>query len=237
MQDMRTVLLSMALLLDCGLAFAQDGNDLRSVVAEQQKVVEQFFGQPMPHPFELRIFREKSEMNEFVRKQWQMPELPCSAVAMGAGSALAVLSPAVWKTQACEHDPADHKATEKLLARELVHVFHGQNRPDDSEFMRAGDARWFVEGLAVYVSGQLDPARLKQAADLVRAGKAPTKLAEAWSGEARDAVAGSIVKFLAKRIGRTKLTPLLPMSTTAEIMAAVGMQEDEFLKAWRNSLQ
>jgi hypothetical protein len=187
----------------------------------------------MERGYDLRVFAHRSEMAAFANAKWQMPELPCWAVAMGSGSTLAVLAPSVWAGEACEHDAADRQAMRLLLAHELVHVFHGQHRTD-SEFMQADEVGWLVEGLAVAASGQLDVARLGQAAKAVAEGKGPTKLADAWSGAARYGVAGSMARFVEERLGRQRMLELLGDSTNAAVLGRLGMtSEEEFLTAWR----
>src|SRR6516165_2607432 len=76
-------------------------------------------------------------------------------VASGVADRMVILSPRVWKTQAAEHDPADAEHLRDLIAHELVHVYHGQHNPRP-DFDGMDDSGWFVEGLAVYVSGQLE---------------------------------------------------------------------------------
>ena len=202
--------------------------------------VERAFGEPMPRPFDVHICGHRADMEAVAREAWQVPELPCWAVAMGSGSRLVVLDPAVWGTEACEHDPRDRVAVQRIITHELVHVFHGQHRAD-SEFTQADEVGWFVEGLAVEVSGQLDAERLQQAAELVRRGEGPTRLVDGWSGPARYAVAGSMVRFVRIRLGdgvegRQGIKGLLGASTNAEILAALECDEADFLTAWRTWL-
>jgi hypothetical protein len=67
------------------------------------------------------------------------------------------------------------------------------------------DLVWLVEGLAVYVYGQLDHARRDAARQTIAAGKAPTSLAKAWSGGFRYGVCGSMVRSIDQRYGRKTL--------------------------------
>jgi hypothetical protein len=216
-------------------ALDADTAAIQAMVARGRTVVANFFGAPMPHAFDLHVFPHRTGMLQFVQQKWQVSELPCWAVAMGSGSVLLVLSPAAWPAEACEHDPADRAATERIVAHELVHVFHGQHRVD-AEFDHADDIAWFVEGLAVLASGQLDAAREQQAREVVAAGKGPTGLAAAWTGPARYAIAGTMARLVDERLGRARLVQLLDVSTTRELLAALGMTEAEFLAAWRSSL-
>lgn len=209
---------------------------IRAIVARQQPRIERFFGSPMRHQFETRVFAHRTALQEFAAQKWHMHEVPCWAVAMGTGSTLAVLAPSVWGAEACEHDPADATALDLLIAHELVHVFHGQHR-SDPEFDRADDAAWFVEGLAVLASGQLDDERIGQARRAIAAGTAPAALATAWSGPGRYAIAGTLARVVDRRLGRARLLTLLEASTTAEILTALDCSESRLLADWRAELE
>jgi hypothetical protein len=209
--------------------------ELEKLVRQQQGVVEAFFGAPLPRAFALRTFAHKAGIAQLAQQKWQVPELPCWAVAMGTGSTLAILLPSAWRAEACEHDPDDKVALARLIAHELVHVYHGQHR-SDPEFFAADDVAWFVEGLAVHASGQLDDKRERQAAQLVAAGKAPQKLADAWTGPARYAVAGTLVRHVDRRLGRAGVVALFSASTTAAILTALGTSEAGLLADWQEEL-
>lgn len=209
--------------------------DLKPLLNLAAKTVEQFFGDPIAQPYETHVFTDRAEMSAFAAAKWKMSELPCWAVAMGTGSTFALLAPQSWAKEACDHDAADAVATERLITHELVHVYHGQHRAD-AEFNQADDVGWFVEGLAVLASGQLDDQRIRQAADAIRGDAGPKKLVDGWSGNARYGIAGTMVRLVDQRLGRAKLKTLLAASNNATILAALGMTEEEFLAAWRQSL-
>ncbi|MDX2198937.1 MAG: hypothetical protein SF069_08195 [Phycisphaerae bacterium] len=209
--------------------------DLNPLLDRAAKTVEQFFGDPIAQPYETRVFANRAEMSAFAAAKWKVAELPCWAVAMGTGSTFALLAPQSWAKEACGHDAADTVATERLITHELVHVYHGQHRAD-AEFNEADEVGWFVEGLAVLASGQLDDQRIRQAADAIRGDAGPKKLVDGWSGNARYGLAGTMVRLVDQRLGRAKLKTLLAASDNATILAALGMTEQEFLAAWRQSL-
>ena len=62
---------------------------------------------------------------------WNLPDFQSECWMIGSGMAhrLDFLSPRVWKTQACEHDPDDEVEIRQLLTHELVHVYHCQYLP------------------------------------------------------------------------------------------------------------
>lgn len=201
-------------------------------LATGRQTVEAFFGRGFPRPYEVHVLPGRAAFNQFVKERWGMPQTECWMVAAGTGGVLVTIDPAAWKTDACEHDPADERHVQQLLTHELVHVFHGQHNPRP-EFDGMDDVGWFVEGLAVYASGQLDDARRREAREAIEKCRSPARLEEAWSGRYRYAVCGSLVAFVDERLGRDKLVGLLSATREEEILAALGMSEAELLDAWR----
>lgn len=232
--------LTVAMLVLCGGCHpprdrAADHPSLRREIDAQARIVEAFFAEPIEQPYEVCIAASRSQLIQIASDRWGATDLPCWAVAMGTGTALVLLDPATWDTEACEHDASDTLATSRIIVHELVHVFHGQHR-NDTEFNDVDDASWFAEGLAVLASGQLDEQRERQAREVVRSGRGPTQLAQAWSGPARYAISGTMVRFIDRRLGREGLKTLLPLSTNGEILQLLDMTEAEFLVAWQASL-
>jgi hypothetical protein len=199
--------------------------------------VEDFFGRPFPSAFEVTIYPDRASLDAYWRKAWSMPDFSsqCWMVASGTADGLRLLSPRTWAAEACEHNAADNARVQALITHEIAHVFHGQNLPDQS-FDGMDDVAWFVEGLATYVSGQLELGYLAPASEAIAEGKAPAALSSAWSGKFRYGVCGSIVRFIDSRQGRPGLLEMLPLKTEAELLGAVGLSEDELLAAWRASV-
>ena len=152
-------------------------------------------------------------------------------VATGVADGLAVLDPAVWKTEACEHDGSNAEQVQRIITHELFHVFHGQKNPT-RDFTGMDDVGWFCEGLACYASGQLDHEHLGRDIEAVRSGAAPKSLATAWSGKYRYAVCGSLVRYVDKRFGRETLLRLLAATKPAEFDAILGIPGDKLLADW-----
>jgi hypothetical protein len=193
-------------------------------VRANQVIVEQFFGGTL-QPYAVEVVPTHAAFEAYAKQRWGVPELPCFAVAMGTGSTLVLLEPTTWATEACDHANDTPEDVDRVIVHELVHVFHGQQRPSDRELERADEVGWFVEGLATYASGQLTPAREQQ----VRETAPPAQLADAWSGKARYAISGTIVRYIDRRYGRAMLLELLPLSKNAEILAKLGLTEAELL--------
>jgi hypothetical protein len=194
--------------------------------------IEEFFGHPFEKSFDVQVFPNRASFDRYFKERWQLPKTESWMVALGVADKLAVLSPRVWKKEATEHDPKDEIHFRELVAHELVHVYHGQHNPT-RDFDGMDDLGWFVEGLAVYVSGQLEHGHKHAAQDAIGAGKAPHRLAEAWSGPYRYGVSGSMVQFIDKRYGRQTLWKLLPETKPDRVLKALNLTEKEFLRAWQ----
>src|SRR5262245_47394284 len=80
----------------------RDAGDPR--VAEGRRQVTAFFGAPYPASFDILTFPDRAALDACAAQRWKMPPTQCWMVAMGTANVLVLLDPAVWKTQACEHD-------------------------------------------------------------------------------------------------------------------------------------
>ena len=196
------------------------------------KQVEHFFGQPFQQEFEVEVLPNRAAFDEYFRKRWQVPKTEPWMVASGVADRMVILSPRVWATEAVEHNPADAGHIRELIDHELVHVFHGQHNPRP-DFDGMDDSGWFVEGLAVYVSGQLKRSHRTAAGEALKAGKGPSRLADAWSGRYRYGVSGSMVEFVDERYGREVIKKLLTVVNNEEALTLLNTTETGFLEAWR----
>jgi hypothetical protein len=175
---------------------------------------------------------DRAKFDAALPTAWGMTPTQCWAVGVGVADALYLLSPSVWRAQACEHDGANADEVQGIITHELTHAFHGQHNPT-RDFTGMDDAGWFVEGLAVLVSGQLEREHRTDGADAILANAAPAKLADAWRGRYRYGVSGSMVAYVDAVWGRRVLVELLSATTNAQILARLGCSEDEFIARWR----
>ncbi len=196
--------------------------------------VESFFGSKFPQPYGVEIHPKRAAFDAYFAQRWQLQNTEPWMVASGVSDRLTILSPRVWKTEAAEHDPADEQHIADLLAHELVHVYHGQHNPRP-DFEGLDDLGWFVEGLAVFVSGQLERSHRNAAKEAIDAGKAPTELANVWSGRYRYGVSGSLVEFVATKYGKAKLIELLGATSNAQALQCLGTSEAELLADWKTA--
>ncbi|NNG11315.1 MAG: hypothetical protein HKM92_14200 [Arenibacter sp.] len=196
----------------------------------------QFFDSDFKQNFDVYLFSERDSLDKQWQKDWNMPgfKSQCWMVASGIAHRLDILSPRVWETQACEHQSKDTIATQKLIIHELVHVFHGQNNPSPT-FENVENIDWLVEGLAVYVSGQLDEDRYERAKTFMQSEAGPDKLADIWKGEHRYGLAGTLVKLIDDTYGRKTLIQLMGHTSADEVLQVLAITEEELIKRWKQS--
>lgn len=204
-------------------------------IAKGREVVETFFGAKFPREFTITIAKDRKEFDAYLAKEYGWPESQCWMVATGVAKGLAMLDPAKWKTDACEHDGTNESHVQGIVTHELVHVFHGQKN-ETGDFTGMDDLGWFVEGLAVHVSGQLDAEHRGKDREAIEKGAAPKDLKTAWSGRWRYAVCGSLVRYLDEKHGRAKLIELLGATTPERFHAMLGASEKELLDGWKKWL-
>ena len=200
--------------------------------------VERFFGKPYQQEFGVFIHPDRHSMDSAWSKDWSIPGFrsECWMVASGVALKLDILSPAKWDIEACEHKQADTRATRKLLTHELVHVFHGQYNASP-DFSNVEGIDWFVEGLAVWASGQYEPARISEVKSCIRSGLTPDKLDDFWTGKLKYWFSGTMVMYIDIHFGHAKLIELLPFNHKAQILEALGISEKTLISGWKEFME
>jgi hypothetical protein len=211
---------------------AARGPDIQKLLAEGRKKVERFFSKRYLKPFDVEVCPNRAAFDAYMRNRWNLPETEMWMVAMGVADKLLILSPQVWKTEAVEHNPENSMHVRAIIVHELVHVYHGQFSPKP-DFDGMDDLGWFVEGLATYVSEQLEREHPNDAREAISMGKVPANLKDAWSGRYRYGVCGSLVKYVDRKYGRKMLTRLMTVTTPKTALELLGATEDQFLADWR----
>lgn len=208
---------------------------VRTMAAAAADEIEAFFARPFPAKINFDLAADRAAFDKALPAQLEMGPTKCWMVGLGVADKMVLLSPGAWKDQACEHDPADTQALKRLIAHELVHVYHGQHNAS-GDFRGVEDMDWFIEGVAVHVSGQLTPARLDRARAALAAGKGPQKLSEVWTGPDRYGFAGSLARHIDQTWGRDVLFQLLSAGGTAKALAVLKTDEAALLAGWRKAL-
>lgn len=209
----------------------------RTVAAEAAAArarIETFFDRPFLHPVIVRVFPDRASFDAYTTDSWGFAT-ECWMVGAAGTRLLVLLSPRVWGTEACDHDPQDPDELAGLVAHELVHVYHMQSNPSN-EFEGADEIGWFVEGLATYVSGQLDRGQRARAIQALAEDAIPERLDEAWSGPYRYGVSGTLVEYVDSTWGREVLESLLEAISQDDILRALGVAEQDLLDGWRTWL-
>ena len=123
----------------------------------------------------------------------------------------------------------------QVVWHELVHVFHGQYNPDHT-FNYIEKLDWFVEGVATFVSGQLDEKRLLRIKQMILDDKTPSTLDDFWKGQEKYGLSGSMVAYIDKTYGREKLFMLLKLTNKKEVLKFLGVSEGQMIKSWKDYL-
>jgi hypothetical protein len=223
------------------LNFTQHDSSVANSINEELRKgldkVRDFFNSPYKEKFGVYIFRSRKSLDEEWRKSWGVPDFnsECWMVASGVGSRLDLLSPLNWKNEACEHNASDSIHVNRILTHELVHVYHGQINPNH-DFAGMDEMGWFVEGLAVLVSGQLTDSKIYELKEVKAKNLFPLQLKNAWSGKYRYPVCGSLVRFVEKKYGREILFKLMKCTRNDECLKLLKTTEADLLDGWRESI-
>ena len=196
-----------------------------------------YFHYPFTNKFDVYIFPQRALMDKQWQKDWgdSTFESQCWMIASGVAYRLEILSPTAWAKEACDHNGNDSTEIRQVIWHELVHVFHGQYNPDHT-FNYIEKLDWLVEGLATYVSGQLDEKRLQRIKQLIYENKTPSTLDNFWKGQEKYGLSGSMVSYIDKTFGRQKLFALLKFTTKQDALKFLGLSEEQLIKNWRESL-
>lgn len=200
--------------------------------------VEKYFGETFRDLFGVVIHPDRASLDAQWSHDWGMPgfKSECWMVGSGVADKFDFLSPKVWKKEACEHDPNDIAEIKKFIAHELVHVYHGQIN-ENHYFDGMDDFAWFIEGIAVHVSGQLDEDRINGLKEAVRNNQLPKYLKFAWDGKYRYGICGSMAAYIEKKYGGKTLIDLLKVQSTSEALDLLRSNELKFITEWKSFVE
>ena len=195
-----------------------------------KRTVEEFFQATFDTEFDIYIHPDRISLDSAWQKDWGMPEFKsqCWMVASGVADKLDLISPKMWDSLSCEHSYSDTLNTQRLITHEFVHVYHGQQNASP-DFSDVSGIDWFVEGLAVYVSGQCDSIRISQVKEAISENKVPESLENFWTGNLRYGLSGTVVMYLDKEFGREKLTSLLKYNHIEKLLVSLGTDESKIV--------
>lgn len=193
-----------------------------------------YFRHSFTRKFDVYIFPTRTLMDKQWQKEWgdSSFQSQCWMIASGVAHRLDMLSPNAWANEACDHNGNDSTEIRQIIWHELVHVFHGQHNPDHA-FNYIENLDWLVEGLATYVSGQLDEKRLQRTKQLIKENKTPSTLENFWKGQEKYGLSGSMVNYIDKTFGRGTLFALLKITNKQDALKSLGLSEEQLVENWK----
>lgn len=198
------------------------------------KQVKNFAGKNYNHSFDVFIHPDRKSLEKQWSADWGIKDFKseCWMVASGTGNKLDILSPATWDSLSCEHKSSEKEEVQKLITHELFHVYHGQNNPSQ-DFSVADTIDWFVEGFAVYASGQCDSTRIRSVKNAIWFNQSPEALKDFWTGKLKYGFSGSMVMYIDKQYGRKKILSLLNKTSASTILKELNLSEVELIAKWK----
>ncbi len=241
----RTIPAAVALLLGCGsaagptewLVLANASARLEFQATDQSRAaawlelattgrqaVAAFFRQPADGPYTVRVYPDRPGFEALWRANGFQPA--CWMIGRATKSLVEVLSPRLWAGEGCGHSEAE---TAVILTHELTHVLHAQRNPLP-EVNYATALKWFNEGIAIYLAGQLTDGMRARARAWAQS-PSPGGLSGLGISADTYAVGGALVELLDQRSGRGALWTALEATSTADLLSALGSTEAEVLAA------
>lgn len=208
-----------------------------SFILDGKEHIEKTFGHPFIGSITIYLFNSRNSLDKAFQTEWNMPEFKtqCWMVASGISDKIYLLSPAVWEKEACEHNPNDLNKMKKLFIHELVHSYHAQYNPNKN-MEGFSEMSWFVEGLAVFVSGQFEDDEKQRVKDLNSNNELPVQLSQFWKGKNRYVVSGSIINYLFDKYGVETIFECLKFQSTTKILNYLDTTEEKLILEWKKSI-
>jgi hypothetical protein len=190
-----------------------------------------FFGAEVMGSVRVEVLPDRTALTAHWRRIWSSPGLQteCWMIAAGDAGGISILSPGAWARDACGHDATNAIHRSRVMSHEVVHVHHARNNP--SWVSTSQGMAWFIEGLAVLASGQLDDERRAFVREQTAAGQGPTRLSDVLP-RGYD-FAGSLVASIDRRYGRAALGALLGETRQDLLLQRLAVSEAELIAEWR----
>jgi hypothetical protein len=204
------------------------------MIERGRQTAEQFFATTYVSSFVVRVFPDRAALTARWRVAFNQPTLDtqCWMIAGGWATEFDILSPGVWRTEACGHDGSNANHVANVVAHELVHVLHGQRNSALTSLAAA--TPWIVEGIAAFASGQWASDYAASVRPIVSGGFAPETFATLWSSSANYALAGSVFAYINQRFGVDAVRRLLTVRSEAELLTALATDAPTLLREWRS---
>jgi hypothetical protein len=209
-------------------------DEYQKLIAAGLKNVERFFDDHYKNKFDVFIYPDRKSLDSTWGNDWKIPgfKSECWMVASGVSKKIDILSPKIWDAESCEHKYDQKEQTQQLITHELVHVFHGQLNVSP-DFNDVKNIDWFIEGLATYASGQCDSIRVKEVVTAIKNETIPESIDQFWTGKLKYALSGTMVMYIDKKYGRSKIKDLLAFNDKQRILQILGTTEIKLLSGWK----
>lgn len=209
-------------------------DEYQKLIVTGLKNVERFFDDHYKNKFDVFIYPDRKSLDSTWRNDWKIPgfKSECWMVASGVSKKIDILSPKIWDAESCEHKYDQKEQTQQLITHELVHVFHGQLNVS-ADFNDVKNIDWFIEGLATYASGQCDSSRVMEVIKVIKNETIPESIDQFWTGKLKYALSGTMVMYIDKKYGRSKIKDLLRFNEEQGILQTLGITEIKLLSGWK----
>jgi hypothetical protein len=192
----------------------------------------QIYVQPNRNAFDTK--EQERRHNRFFKSE-------CWLAATGTIEGINLLSPLRWQDEPCSGrytEYSDTVKTKKLFIHEMVHVFHAQHQQlnhtnDEVDF-------WFLEGIAYYVSGQMDSTAARMVQTAFTNQRIPDHLSaigQISDINLRYAVSGSLLQFISATYGKPLLRKMLVPDNEKDLQAVMPVSEKDLIGRWKQTLQ
>lgn len=197
------------------------------------KEIEGFFGEPFLQKFKVFIHPSRNSLDSTWSMDWKSPgfKSECWMVASGIATRIDLIAPHSWDSTSCEHKFQDSIATQQLITHELVHVYHGQRNPS-GDFSETDHLDWLVEGMATWASGQLNNERIREVKENILKGNTPPSLDLFWTGKAKYGLSGSMLMYIDKKWGRSKIKEILKYQSLRQVLESLAVSESQLIEGW-----
>lgn len=218
----------------------RDSTDLSKYMAyfdNAQESIEKYFNNKFLTKYDIYVHPNRKSLDLQFSSEWNIPgfKSECWMVASGVADQFNLLSTRVWDTESCEQNHGVASAIQQLITHEVMHVYHGQINLDHF-FENMGDMSWFIEGVAVMVSGQLDSEKMSKVKQIIKEDRYPRLLNKLWNGDDRYVICGSLVNYIRGRYGVEKIAEILKAQSNEQLLKLLKISERELIDSWAESI-
>ena len=222
--------------IEYAAADAQWAAQLLSDAKAGRALITQFFSLDTLADIRVQVYPDRSTMEPAWRTIFNAPNMKfqCWMIANASRQLVVMLSPRVWAAQTCGHSATDARYVARMVTHELVHMLH-RRVLSDASVNGFGGNWWWIEGLAVYASGQFDAGMAAHARQGLSQSP-PASLATMMETNFGYAFAGSVVAYIDRTRGRSPMIALTFAPTADALFSMLGVSSGELFEAWHSAM-